>query len=463
MADNIIISSYLLIVLIIGFYKSRNIKTMREFSIADKSYSAPVMVATMTATAIGGGAILGFISSILTFGVVYILISFGYPVFHWLTAQFFIGKLEQFTDCISTGDIIGKLYGKKARIISGICGSLYCSAMIGGQVSAIGFIVQYFLDIPFLFGVLIGCGAVVLYSATGGIKAVTATDVIQFAIILIAIPMVCNVGISLVGGYSILIDKIPPELLRLPDKPHSIISYFFIFLSFAMPFLDPPMTQRLLMAKDREQIRSTLYMTVFFEMIFFVLIGLTALVAAAINPGFDANLAFPHLVNTIMPIGLKGLAVAGLLSIVMSTADSYLNAASIALVHDTIKPLFEDISDRAELRLTQITTLILGTLASVLAISFGNVMSIILFGLNFWGPIMVVPLYAALMGYKASARCFYTGMISGLAVFIFWYFIIEPRLGIGGLIPSMLANAISFMAMNYVEQAKIKTIDQSYV
>lgn len=459
MADNIIISSYLVTVLIIGFYKSRNIKTMSEFSIADRNYSVPVMVATMTATAIGGGAILGFISSILTSGVVYILISFGYPVFHLLTAQFFIGKLEQFTGCISSGDIMFKLYGRNARIISGICGSLYCCAMIGGQVSAIGFIVQYFLDIPFLFGVIIGCGAVVLYSATGGIKAVTATDVIQFAMILIAIPMICNVGMNLVGGYNGLMDKIPSELLRLPDGPQSIISYFFIFLSFAMPFLDPPMTQRMLMAKDRQQIRSTLYMTVFFEMIFFVLIGLTALVAAAINPGYDANLAFPHLVNTIMPMGLKGLAVVGLLSIVMSTADSYLNAASISLVHDTIKPLFGDkLSDRAELRLTQITTLFLGTLASVLAISFGNVMNIILFGLNFWGPIMVVPLYAGLMGYKVSPRCFYAGMISGIGAFFFWYFMVEPRLGIGSLIPSMLANAAGFMAMNYIEQAKAKKI-----
>lgn len=459
MTDNIIISSYLAIVLIIGFYKSRNIKTMREFSIADRNYSVPVMVATMTATAIGGGAILGFISSILTSGVVYVLISFGYPVFHLLTAQFFVGKLEQFSGCISSGDIVDKLYGRNARIISGICGSLYCCAMIGGQVSAIGFMVQYFLDIPFLFGVIIGCGAVVLYSATGGIKAVTATDVIQFAMILIAIPMICNVGINLVGGYSALFDKIPAELLRLPASPQSIIGYVFIFLSFAMPFLDPPMTQRMLMAKDRQQIRTTLYMTVFFELIFFVLIGLTALVASAINPGYDANLAFPHLVNTIMPIGLKGLAVAGLLSIVMSTADSYLNAASISLVHDTIKPLLEDkLSDRTELRLTQLTTLLLGTMASVLAISFGNVMNIILFGLNFWGPIMVVPLYAGLMGYKVSPRCFYAGMTSGVAVFFCWYFMIEPSLGIGSLIPSMLANAAGFMIMNYVEKAKVKSL-----
>lgn len=460
MADNIIISSYLVIVLIIGFYKSRNIKTMREFSIADKNYSLPIMVATLTATAIGGGSTLGIISSIFTSGVVYILISFGNPINQLLVAQFFIEKLEQFTDCISIGDIMHKLYGKNARIISGICGSLYCAAAVGGQVSAIGFVVHYFLDIPFLLGVVIGCGAVVLYSATGGIKAVTATDVIQFAVMLIAIPMVCNVGISLVGGYSNLFEKVPPAILELPSTPGSIINYFFIFLGFAIPFLDPPETQRLLMAKDRQQIRNTLYMTVLIEVVFFALIGLIGLTAVAINPTYDANLAFPHLVNTILPMGLKGLAIAGLLSVVMSTADSYLNAASICLVHDTIKPLYKrDISDRAELRLTQITTFILGTAASVIAISFNSIMSIILFSLNFWGPIMVVPLYAGLMGYKVSHRCFYAGMFAGIATFFWWHFMVEPQIGIGSLIPSMLANTLGFLFMNYIDQSKMKQVE----
>lgn len=460
MADNFIISGYLIVVLIIGFYKSRNIRTMREFSIADKNYSLPIMVATLTATAIGGGSTLGIISSIFTSGVVYILISLGNPINQLLVAQFFIEKLDNFTDCISIGDIMDKLYGKNARIISGICGSLYCAAAVGGQVSAIGFVVHYFLDIPFLLGVVIGCGAVVLYSATGGIKAVTATDVIQFAVMLIAIPMVCNVGLSLVGGYTSLFEKVPPAILELPNTPGSIINYFFIFLGFAIPFLDPPETQRLLMAKDRQQIRNTLYMTVLIEVVFFALIGLIGLTAVAINPGYDANLAFPHLVNTILPIGLKGLAIAGLLSVVMSTADSYLNAASICLVHDTIKPLCRrELSDKTELRLTQITTFILGSAASVIAISFTSIMSIILFSLNFWGPIMVVPLYAGLMGYKVGPRCFYAGMACGVGTFFWWHFLVEPQLGIGSLIPSMAANTLGFWLVNYFDQSKMKRVE----
>jgi solute:Na+ symporter, SSS family len=455
MIDNIVVIGFLVLVLFVAFYKSRSVKSMREYSIADKNYSLPIMVATMSATVIGGGATFGIVSSVVSVGVTYILISFGNPINHFLVAQFFVNKMDAFTDCISVGDIMDKNYGKPARIISGICGALYCAAAVGGQVSAIGFIIHYFLNIPFFLGALIGCGAVIIYSSFGGIKAVTATDVVQFAVLIIAIPMVCNVALNLTGGYAGLIEKVPANLLKLPDTASSIVNNIFIFLAFSVPFLDPPHTQRLLMARDRVQISNTLRWSAFIELPFFLVVGLIGLTAVAINPNQDANLAFPHLVNSVLPMGLKGVAIAGLLAVVMSTADSYLNAAGITLVHDTIKPLFKkEISDKAELRLAKMTTFLLGTFATVVALSFSSIMSIILFSLNFWGPIIVVPLYASLLGIKANRKCFYSGIISGALIFLLWYFFIEDSLGIGSLIPSMIANAIGFLIAYYFQPSE---------
>lgn len=455
MLDNIIIISYLVLTLIIGFYKGRNIKSMQEFSVADKKYSLPILVATMTATVIGGGATLGLISSIFSVGVAYIFIAFGNPINRFLVSQFFVDRIDRFADCISVGDIMHRLYGRHAQIITGICGALYGAAAVGGQVSAIGFIVHYFLGLPIYVGALIGCGAVILYSSVGGIKAVTATDLLQFAVLIIAIPMVCNVGLNLVGGYEALFASIPVERLAIPESPTLLINYFFIFLAFCIPFLDPPHTQRLLMAKDVNQIKNTLRIASAIEIPFFIAIGLIGLIAIAVNPEHDANTAFPDLVNTIIPIGLRGVAVAGLLSVVMSTADSYLNACGINLVHDTIRPLWRSqMSDKTELRIAQLTTFILGTLAMVIALSFSTIMSIILFSLNFWGPIVVIPLYAGLLGYEASPRCFYVAITSGAVVFLIWHFMIEPHVGIGSLIPSMLANAIGFLLTYHYEKLR---------
>lgn len=455
MIDNIIVVGYLVFVLLLGFYKGRNIKDMREFSVADRKYSLLVMVATVTATVIGGGATLGLISSVFSMGVVYVLIAFGNPINHFLVGQFFVDKIENFADCISVGDIMYKLYGRKAQIITGICGALYGAAAVGGQVSAIGFTVHYFLGLPFWAGVLIGCGAVILYSSFGGVKAVTATDLLQFAVLIIAIPMVCNVGLNIVGGYQALLEKVPDRLLHLPNTPSSAINYFFIFLAFSVPFLDPPHTQRLLMAKDVTQIKSTMRVAAAIEAPFFVVVGLLGLISVALTPDYDANLAFPHLIDTILPAGLRGLAVAGILSVVMSTADSYLNAAGISLVHDTIKPLLKrELPDKTELRLAKVVTFVLGALATVIAVSFSSIMSIILFTLNFWGPIIVIPLYAGLLGFRPTKPCFYGGAGSGIVVFLIWHFFVEPHLGVGSLIPSMTANGLGFFVTYLVEKTR---------
>src|SRR5690606_16525402 len=169
-----------------------------------------IMVATMTATMIGSGLTLGFISSVFSTGIIYIFISLGNPISPLIVAQVFVSRIEKFSDCISIGDIMAKSFGKNARIITGICGALHCAAAVGAQISAIGFVVQYFLEVPYFAGVLIGCGTVIAYSTMGGVKAVTATDVLQFAVLIIAIPMVCNFALNTVCGFSALLEKVPP-------------------------------------------------------------------------------------------------------------------------------------------------------------------------------------------------------------------------------------------------------------
>lgn len=460
MIDNIIVASYLVVILIVGYFKIGKIRDMNEYSIANRCYSLPVMVATMTATVIGSGSTFGFMSSVYIGGVVFILVSFGNPISRLITAQFFVSKIEHFTDCISIGDIMARFYGRYGRIITGIAGALYCAATVGGQVSAIGFIVHYFLNIPYGLGVFLGCGAVILYSTVGGVKAVTSTDVVQFAVLIIAIPMVCNVGISAVGGLSSFFEKIPVSHFALPDTPQSIFNYFFMFLAFSIPFLDPSHTQRILMAKSSDQIRATLRISALIEFPFFLAVGLVGLIAVATNPGLEQNIAFPEVINSILPVGLKGFAIAGLLAIVMSSADSYLNSAGITLVHDTLKPLFGHLlsDDKRELRLTQFTTFVLGTLATVVALCFDSIMAIMLFSFNFWCPIIVVPLYAGLLGLKPlTPRHFVVGAVSGLTTFLLWYLLVEPRLGISALIPSMVGNLIGFM-LTHILSSPRKTV-----
>lgn len=453
MIDSAVIIAYFVFVLIVGIHKGSNIKSVREYAIANKNYSLPILVATLTATGIGGGSTLGLASAVVSIGFVYVFILLGRPLSLFLVAQFLVNKFEVIEDCISVGALMGKFYGKWAQIITGGFGAMYCVAAVGGQVSAIGFVAHYFLDIHYGIGVFLGCGIVILYSSFGGIKSVTATDVIQFAVLIIAIPMICNIGLYVSGGLHGLLEKIPSHLLELPKAPQMLINYFFIFLGFAIPFLDPPTMQRLLMARNLTQTKRMLNITVLIEIPLYLFVGVIGLIAACNYPELEANIVLPHLINSILPLGLKGIAVIGLFSVIMSTADSYLNAAGIALVQDTIKPLFNlVVTDKFELRLTQVVTFVLGSFAAIIALSFSNILSMVLFSLNFWGPVIVVPLYAILLGYRASTRCFFAGALSGIITFVMWTLFVEPHSAISSLIPGMVANAIGFIVAFVLER-----------
>lgn len=188
----------------------------------------------------------------------------------------------------------------------------------------------------------------------------------------------------------------------------------------------------------------------------YLLVGIIAFVSAILYPGIESSLAFAHLINTTLPAGVKGIAVIGLFSVVMSTADSYLNAAGICLVHDTIKPL-SSMSEKQELLVTRLTTLLLGIFATVVALSFSSILNMMLFSFNFWGPIIVIPLYAILLGYKVNANCFFGGAICGALTFTVWYFVIQPQFGISGLIPGLMGNFMGF-AMTYLWQQNYKIV-----
>jgi SSS family solute:Na+ symporter len=141
----------------------------------------------------------------------------------------------------------------------------------------------------------------------------------------------------------------------------------------------------------------------------------------------------------------------------MSTADSYLNAGAVAFVHDSIKPIM-NISEKVELKLSKLLTLLMGVGAIFLALSFDNLLSIILFTQQFWGPIIAVPLIIGLLGYKPKSQAVYAGMIAGMALHISWrVFSLDKIVGIPSLIPSFMLSALTIFAANAVQQFLLKS------
>jgi Na+/proline symporter len=410
---------------------------------------------TICATKISGSTIISLSSQTFTVGLIHMIAVAGKVLDNLIIAYILAPRMRQFLGLISVGDILQQTYGRTSKYIAAISGTLVCIGFVAAQVKALSVFFNYFLDIPAIASTLISCFIIIAYSSYGGIKAVTFTDTIQFMTLAATIPMIYNVSLEAINGYEGLFKRIPENHLTIMEN-ESFLNYLILFIFFAFPGILPTTMQRMLMAKDIKQIHDSFKLSActFLPYCFFA--GMIGLVALAIHPELTPNNAFMFLIDTYLPSGLKGMAIIGMIAVVMSTADSHINAASVAFTHDLIKPLFGDkLSDKAELRIARYFTLTSGMFVVIIALSFDNLFKLVLFIQGFYIPIISIPLLFGIFGFRSSERTFLAGAAAGGVTFLIWQLYgLENLLGFDSLVPGIVTNATALLATHYLLKEK---------
>jgi SSS family solute:Na+ symporter len=448
--EKIIVIVYLFVVLLVGLWAGRGMKGMQDNALAGKSFGMLVIFATLSASFIGGGFSMGNAEKVFLVGVSNIVALWGFSIKEILVARYIAPKMSRYPQAISVGDIMDHHYGRGARIFSGFFAIALCAGILGAQIGAMGYVFNLFLGVDKVWGILIGCSIVIAYSTVGGMRAVVWTDVIQFLVLAVGIPLTLYYGLQAVGGWQALTEQVPAANLRLPTEPFAIIALLSLFLTFMLgETLVPPYLQRLLIGKSSKAVSRGSLLSGLFSIPFFAVTGLIGLVALAMQPSLDANLAMPYVIQEAVPPVLQGIVAAAIVSIIMSSADSFLNSASIAFSNDIVAPLRETpLSAKAELRLTQSVTLLVGVLSVIFALSIDSVIDILIYAYNFWAPTVLVPLCMAVLGFYVSQRRFVAGAVAGISVAIIWNTLLGGPLNVDGLVLGTAANLLAFVAID---------------
>jgi solute:Na+ symporter, SSS family len=462
--ENVVIFVYLLAVLVIGLLAGRNIGDLRDYAVAGKSYGSIVIFATLSASFIGGGFSMGNAERVFLIGITNIVALWGFSLKELLVASHIAPRMKQYPNAISVGDIMKVHYGTVAKVFAGIFGFILCAGILGAQVGAIGYVFNLFLGIDRVWGILLGCGIVIIYATVGGMKSVIWTDVAQFVILAIGIPLTLYFGIEHAGGIEAVRDAIPANHLSLPTDPLALVALASLFLTFLLgETLVPPYLQRLLIGRSAKQTsRGTLYSGLF-SIPFFAVTGLIGIVALALDPSLNPNLAMPYVIQQSLPPLMQGLVIAAIISIIMSSADSFLNAAAIAFSNDIVSPLRrKPMAPRAELRMARVITLAVGALSVIFAISIESVLDILIYSYNFWAPIILVPLVCAILGARVSRTRFLVGAAAGIIAVLIWSYLLEKPWGIDGLVVGVFANLGTFFIFDRKGAVALpKTPDQA--
>jgi SSS family solute:Na+ symporter len=207
-----------------------------------------------------------------------------------------------------------------------------------------------------------------LYVIFGGLRAVIYTEVMQAVVLILGSITLMFIGLNAVGGWSGLTAKVPPDFFSM-WKPSSHKDFPWTGVVFGAPILgiwywctDQHIVQRVLAAKNIPEARRGTIFAGFLKILpvfIFVLPGIIAAALYADVRGAQADSAYPILVTRLLPIGFKGLVLAGMLAALMSSLASAFNSCSTLLTWDVYRKMRPNATEARLVFVGRVTTVIL--------------------------------------------------------------------------------------------------------
>ena len=361
-------------------------------------------------------------------------------------AQVYGKNISKFRGCISISDTMERLYGKAGKCVTDIVTLSLAVVVTTTQSTAIGVIANYYFAIPVLWGTAIGALTVAFYSATGVIRAVALTDAFQFTVLIIAIPVACSYIYYDVGVYSGIVNSLPKEMLRLDINMNNIALFLSLIIFNLVPETSGTFVQRFLMSKSNTQLTKCLRLVaaIYFPFIIFIcVIGLCVKIKAQYIQPDEVLIYF---ISHYIVIGIKGLIISGLLTVMMSTADSWLNNAGVLCTRDIIANLIP-LREKRVLLIARITTVAIVATAIFLSIAGRGIMELLYLATNFES-IIFISMTAGFLGFKTNSRSFIAATVfSTLCTGISGY--IVGDLGTISFLCGMSGSAVGLFCMHY--------------
>lgn len=448
--DLIIVGLYFLVVLFIGFQTARRIKNADDFSVAGRRLIWPVVFSTLAATFLGGGATLGRAGESYEVGYAFMVAAIAFPVQTVITGWFVAPRLNSYTKSVTIGDVFDLHSGKAARLIVGVLGLLVTVGILGAQGLALGSIFQVVFGIDSTLGIVIGMGIVLVYSTAGGMWADVQTDVFQFVLLGLFLPVALLVGVFRAGGPTDLIERIPDTHLDFFGA-YGFWEFAAIFVAFALgEALIPPYAQRALAAQNPLSARKGYARAGAFGLVFYFVSASLGIVALVFYPNIRPDDAIPTIIIDMLPVGIAGLVAASLVAVIMSTADSLLNSASVILSNDLVKGFIApNISGRNLLWVERSSNFLIGFGALLFALNAETIVDALMLTYGLWGPTVVAPFVFAVMSKRRAPVAIVASMLTGATVAIVWTFVLGAPNDINAIIVALPVN-IAVLACTYM-------------
>jgi solute:Na+ symporter, SSS family len=448
--DYVLLAIYFVLVLGIGYIARRHVSTSMDFFLSGRSLPAWVTGLAFISANLGAIEVMGMSAN----GAEY-----GMPTAHYfwigaVPAMLFLGVVMMpfyyGSKVRSVPEFMLRRFGKPAHLVNGISFALAQVLIAGANLFLLASVVNLLLGWPIWVSVIVAAAIVLSYTALGGLSAAIYNEVLQFVVIVAALLPLTIVGLYKVGGWQGLVDKIsggpggPEQLDSWPgnqltgfaDNFLSVLGLVFglgFVLSFGYWTTNFVEVQRAMAARSMSAAQRTPIIGAFPKMFipFIVIIpGMIAGVAvtelsgenkAALMAGDSApsgatfNQALLLLMRDLLPNGVLGVAIAGLLASFMAGMAANLSSFNTVFTYDIWQTyLRKDRPDGYYLRVGRMVTVV----ATVLAI----------------GTAFIASTYANLMDYLQQLFSFFNAPLFATFILGMFWRRMTPAAGWIGLV-----------------------------
>jgi solute:Na+ symporter, SSS family len=375
---------YLIITVVIGYWASRRVKTSGDFMLAGRSLPLLLSSSALFATWFGSETVFGASSEFLKGGLYSVIEDpFGAALCLLLFGLFFARKLYSM-NLLTLGDFFKVRYGKRTELVASAFIVPSYVGYIAAQLVAMGLILNVVTGLEIWQGVIISALVVTFYTYVGGMWAISITDFIQSAIIIIGLLVLAVILSQKAGGFTNVINEVQPGTFRFLPKAEfkEIIIYLAAWSVLGLGSIpSQDVFQRVMSSNSvNTAVRSCfiaagLYLTVAMIPLFI------SLCVRQLYPEFidgDTQRALPSMVLSHATMPVQILFFGSLLSAIMSTTSSAILAPAAIFSENLVKPLTKHrFSDKKLLMITRFSVLGFSALATVMACLRSNIYELV--------------------------------------------------------------------------------------
>lgn len=419
---------YFAVVVGISVWAARRTRTASDFFVAGKGIGLIALTVASVSVSVSGFAFIGgpgFIYAV-GLGAMYIVLPAAVTnvMGAWVLAKR-MRLLGEARNLITVPDAIGARYrSPAAQGLAGIAMLVGIVGYLATNALAMGVVINSIFGVGLGWGIWIGMGVTLAYSASGGILAGIYNDVFQGTLMAIASILVFLFVLGYGGGLGEISRSIlaqDPSFLGPWGKltPLAALSFFFVFSMGSLG--QPQAVHKYYMLRDPLQLKwypllKTLGLVLVLLLYFGAGIGVKAFVLdGRLQPLASPDQATPSLLLNVTPIILAGLVFSGVAAATMSAANSFINIGAAIVTHDLPVALGRQVKD--ELRWGRVMTILIAVAAAITAQRSGTMVAFLgIFGWGLFASTLVPALAVGLNWQGATREGAMASILTGLVI-----------------------------------------------